>query len=144
MAHGTLKLRYVAQIDRMLERLVRFVARTAAAVCQSPKIDGMFEWSRLYILYSRPGRVVNHSVTNVTVVSNDFARLTDVLTVMTAEAALRIDMAGIVWMSLPIGPHLGEEVVLKDALQFFDRLFDRVLSLGKDLGMICPVKAGNV
>ena len=33
-------------------------------------------------------------------------------------AALRIDMAGIVWMSLPIGPHLGEEVVLKDALPF--------------------------
>ena len=128
----------------MLERLVRFVARTACAISQGTKIDGVLERPCLCILNSRSARIVDHRVADIAVVSNDLACLTDVLAVMAAETALGIEVAGIVRMRLPVSLHLREEVILKYPLKFRNRLLDNVLSLSKDLFVICSIKFRNV
>lgn len=72
----------------MLERLVGPMARTAAALGQSPEIDRVFERPGLRILNSRSSRIVDHRMTDVAVVSYDLARLTNVLAIMTPKTAL--------------------------------------------------------
>ena len=53
---------------------------------------------------------------DVAIVPNHFAAVTDVLAVMTAKAARRIEMPDVVWVGFPIGYHLREKVGLKNAL----------------------------
>ena len=104
----------------------------------------MLERPGLNILRGRSLRIIDHRVADVAVIRNDLACLANMLPVMTAETALRIKVSGVVRMGLPIGPHLGKEIILKYALQFLNRLFDHILSLCKDIVVIGTIKLGNV
>src|SRR5258708_32285489 len=61
---------------------------------------------------------------DVAVITNNLARIADVLTIMAAKAPLGIEVADVVWMSLPISLHLREKVSLKEALGFGNGRFD--------------------
>ncbi len=124
MTLGTLERRDVSKIDRMLERLVRLVAMVASVSGQRSQVDRVLKGARLDIFLRRPGRVVDNRVTHVAVISNDFSRLADVVAGMTSKTPRSIKVTEVVWMSLPIGLHLREKVVLKNALNFRDRALD--------------------
>src|SRR5216683_1094877 len=123
MALNTLEHRDITKINRMLEWLVSFVARLAFAVGQRAEINRVLEWSGLY-RRGRIQRVVDYRVAEVAVVVDNFAGVADVLAVVTAEAAREIKMTDVVWVSLPVGLHLGKKVSLKDALNFRDGALD--------------------
>ena len=125
MTLDTLKHRDVTKINRMLERLIRFMAILAFVVSERAQINRVLKWSGLNILLRRRRRVIDHCVADVAVIANDFAGVADVLAIVAAEAAGGIKMADVVWMSLPISLHLWKEVSLKDSLNFRDGAFDR-------------------
>lgn len=129
MAFNTLEHRNITQIHRMLERFVRFVTILAFVIGERAQIDRVLKWSGLRIVFGQSGRVVDHCVADVAVVGDDFAGIADVLAVVTAEAAREIKVADVVWVGLPISLHLREKVVLKYALDFSHRTFDRSLLL---------------
>ena len=140
MALNALEHRNITQIHGMLERPIRFVAILAFVIGERAQINRMLEGTGLHVLLRRRCRVVDHRVADVTVVGNDFARVADVLAVMTAEAAREIEMANVVWVSLPVGLHLRKKVCLEDALNFGDRAFDRNLLLRVDVFVIRAIK----
>ena len=86
MALYALKHRDVAEIDRVFERLVRFVTRLALAIGEPAKIDGMLERRRLRP-WRRSRRVRQNRMADIAIVSYDFSVLTVVLAVVTAETA---------------------------------------------------------
>ena len=79
-------------------------------------------------------------MTDIAVVADDFARVADVLAVMTAKTTVEIEMPDVVWMSLPVGPHLREKIGLKDPLQLGGRGLDVVTSLGMKIRIVLGVK----
>jgi hypothetical protein len=80
----TLKHRDVAQIDGMLERLVRLVTRFAFAIREAAEIDWMLE--RAFLGNRRNlSRVRQDCVTDVAVVANHFAGVTHVFAVVTTK-----------------------------------------------------------
>ena len=87
MALNTLKHRNVAEVDRMLKWLVRFVAKLAFVIGKPSEINGMLEGSGSHILLGRSSGIVDHRMADVAVISNHFACVANVLTVMTAETA---------------------------------------------------------
>ena len=103
----------------MLKRLVRFVAGFAFAIGEAAEIDRMLERSDSRVFFRRPRGIVEHSVADVAVVADDLASVAHVLTIVTAEATGRVQMADIIRMRLPIRLHFREEVSLKDALNLF-------------------------
>jgi hypothetical protein len=86
MTLNTLKHRDITKINRMLEGLVGFVAIVAFVFGERAQINRMLEWPSLY-RSGRIERVVNYRVADVAVVGDDFASVTNVLAVVTAEAA---------------------------------------------------------
>ena len=54
----TLKHRYIAQVHRMFERLIRLVARVAFAIGKSAEIDRVYKRSGLRILFRRSSGIV--------------------------------------------------------------------------------------
>lgn len=144
MTYGTLEHRYVSEIYRMLELLVRAVARIASPVSECPQIYGMGVWPALDVLFGRSGRVVNDRVADIAVIRYHFTCLANMLAVMTSETSLRIQMAGIVRMGLPIRLHFREEVVLEYPLDLSDGALDQVRILGMKVSVIGPVKFVNV
>src|SRR6266481_6972129 len=109
MALHALEHRDITKINRMLEWLVSFVAKLTFAVGQRAEINRVLEWSGLY-RSGRIKRIVDYRVADVAVVGDDFAGVADVLAVVTAEAAREIKMTDVVWVSLPVGLHLGKKV----------------------------------
>jgi hypothetical protein len=119
MTLNALKHRNVAQVHRMLEGLIRFMAFLALLVSETAQVNWMLERAGLGILFHRPCRVINNWMANVAVVSNAFAVVANVLAIVTTEAPRRIKMTDVVGMRLPIRLHFWEEVSLKDALNLF-------------------------
>jgi len=87
MALNTLKHRNVAEVDWMLKGLVRLVAEIAFMVGKASKINRMLEGSGSHILLGWSSGIVDHRVADVAVISNYFAGIAHVLSVMTAETA---------------------------------------------------------
>ena len=103
MALGAIEARQIAEINRVLE-------------CPA-----------LYRQWRSAFGLIQNRVADVAIVPDDFARAAYVLAVVTAEAPLRIVMAYVVGVSLPVNFHLREKVGLKDPLQLGDGRFNRVL-----------------
>jgi len=86
MTFNALKHRDIAKIHRVFERLVRFVAGFAFAVGKAAQIDRVLNGQSLE--NGRwTGGVRQNRVTDVAVVGNDFPGATDMLAIVTAEAA---------------------------------------------------------
>src|SRR5207253_8646573 len=87
MAFNALKHRDIAEINRMLKWLVRFVARLAFSVSQASEIDGMLKRPGSRIVFRRSPRIVDYRVADVAIIPDHLACIANVLTVMTAEAS---------------------------------------------------------
>jgi hypothetical protein len=124
MALDALEHRNVAEVHRMLEGLIALVAELAFVIGERAKIDGMFKSASLNILFSRSSRVVEYRVADGAVVADHFARVADVLAIVTAKTPREIKMTDIVRMRLPIGFHLGKKIRAEDSLDFNNRAFD--------------------
>ena len=77
---------------------------------------------------------------DVAVVTNHFACITDVFAIMATKTTGRIEMADVVWVSRPVGFHLGEKICLEDPLRFADCCFNRIRLLRIQLAIIGPIK----
>ena len=87
MTLNALKLRYIAKIHGMLERLVRLMAVVAFVfISERAQINRMLERSGLD-RRRRVHRVIDDRVTDIAVIGNHFAGVADMLAVMTAEAS---------------------------------------------------------
>ena len=105
MTLNALEHRDVAEVHRMLERLVRFMAIVTLVIGERSQINRMDEWSGLH-RRRRIHRVIDHCVTNVAVVRDHLSVITHVFTVMTSKAAGKIKMPDVIWVSFPICFHL--------------------------------------
>ena len=79
-------------------------------------------------------------MTDIAVVADDFARVADVLAVMTTKTTVEIKMSDVVGMSLPVGLHLREKIRSKDPLKFGGRCLDVVASLGMKIRIVLGIK----
>lgn len=116
MALDALEHRDVSEIDRVLERLISFVARLALSIGESAKIDWMLKRISTYVEFSGSCGVVNHCMADVAIISDYFPSVTHMLAVVAAETSGKIQMADIVWMGFPVCLHLREEIGAEDAL----------------------------
>jgi len=90
VAFSTLELRDIAEVDRMLERLITFVTGGTLPGVLVAKIDWMLEDSvRRESCYSARCPV-DRCMTKVTIVPNHFSLAAKVLTVVTSEATLSV------------------------------------------------------
>ena len=87
MTFGALEHGKVAEVQRMLKRFVRLVAKLAFAVGETAQVDGMLERPGGSVLGCRPRRVVEDRMTNVAIIPDHLAALAFVLAVMTAETS---------------------------------------------------------
>src|ERR1051326_843000 len=89
-------------------------------------------------LHSASGLVEN-GMAGITIIPHDFTFCTNMLPIVTAEAAIEVIMAQIVWVSSPIHLHFREDVSRENSLYLDDSSFDRSLKL-RILGrIIVPV-----
>src|ERR1044072_7100018 len=88
---------------------------------ETAEIDRVFERSGSWILFRRARGIVKHLVADVAIVRDHLAGFALVLTIVTTETTRRRKVADVIWVCLPIGLHLGKEVVLIDALNLRDR-----------------------
>lgn len=142
MTLNALEHRDIAKVNRVLEWLVGFVAILTFVIRKRPQIDRVLEWSGLHRGRQVLG-IVDYSVADVAVVRDDLAGVADVLAIMTTEAAREIEMPDVVRVSLPVGLHLRKEKSLKDALNFRDRTFDRILFLRVQVFVVGSIKLGQ-
>lgn len=105
----------------MAKRLVCFMTEAALMFSEVTQFNRMLEWPRRYVGGGRSGRIVNDRVTCVAIILDDFSVAADVVSIVTAKAALEIKMADIVRMSLPIGFHFRKKIGLIDSLDLGDR-----------------------
>ena len=84
MALATLEHRDVSQVDRVLERFVRFVTGFAFSIRQPTEIDRMLNVDCLGHC-RRPGRIRKDGMADVAIIPNHLARVTNVLAVMTTK-----------------------------------------------------------
>ena len=109
-ASRVLKIRYRNPLPCM--------AITAVIFCDIPKKSRVCIRAAL-IRYARaPLLLVEHFMTDVAVVSDDFLRVggADVFAIVAAETPLNIIMSDIIGMTLPVNLHFRKEVRLIDAL----------------------------
>ena len=85
MALNTLEHRDIAEINRMLKRLVRLMAKLAFVIRKASEINWMLEGSGSHILLGWSSGIVDHRVADVAVISNHLAAIANVFAVMTAE-----------------------------------------------------------
>ena len=116
----------------MPERFVGLMATLALAIGQPTEINRMLIGADLHGS-CRISRIVNYSVTDIAIAATDLARVAHVLAVMTTKTATEIKMSDVVRMSLPIGPHFGEEIGSKDSLELVRRGFDVVTSFRENI-----------
>jgi hypothetical protein len=86
MTFDTLKHRYIAQVNRVLKRLVSFVAGFAFAIGEAAEVDRMLNRQRLEN-GCRTGRIGQYRMTDAAIFGDDLAGIADVLAVVTAETA---------------------------------------------------------
>jgi hypothetical protein len=139
MALDALKHRDITQVDWVPERFVRLVAALAFAIREASEINRMLIGAELH--RSRGiGGVVNHRVADIAIVADDLARVTNVLTVMTTKTATEVQMADVIRMSLPVGPHFREKIGSKEPLQLGDRCFHVRASFRMHVRVVLRVK----
>lgn len=118
----------VAEVDGVAERARRFVTEDALRCRQVAEGYGVAE---VFIL-TGGGRerraLIENRVAGVAIVADDLAGGALMLAVVAAEAALRIEVADVVRVRLPVRLHFGKEVGLVNALHFADRPFDGIAS----------------
>jgi hypothetical protein len=120
VAFAALELRYVTEIQRMLERLVALVTCGTLPSVLITEVYGVLErTSRRRYRLARE-RLVDSRVADAAVVPDRFAFLAEVLAVVAAETALRVEMADIVDVARPVRFHFREEICLVDLLHFGD------------------------
>jgi len=85
MAFHALKHRDITEINRMLEGLVRLMAKLAFVIGKPSEINRMLEGSGSHILLGWSSGIVDHRVADVAVISNHLAAIANVFAVMTAE-----------------------------------------------------------
>ena len=85
MAFDALKHRDIAEIDRMFEWLVGLVTSLAFPVAKRAQIHRVFEPGD-FCRSRRVLGVIDDRVTDVAVVANNFAAITDVVSIVTAKA----------------------------------------------------------
>ena len=73
---------------------------------------------------------------DIAIVSNNFACVTDVFSVMAAKTTGRVEMTDVVWMSRPIRFHLRKEVGFEDSLSFADCTLNRIGFFGVELSVV--------
>src|SRR5689334_19410866 len=100
----------------------------------------MFERAHLHVLLRRSLPVEDSCVADSAVVRDHLAAAAYVLPVMAPEAPGRIQMADVVRVRLPVGPHLREKVLLIDLLDSLDGSLYLIGLLRKNVGIIRPVK----
>lgn len=119
MAFNALEERNIAQIQGMLEGLVRFMAKLALVVGQPSKINRVLERPGLRVFFGRSGRIIDYCVADIAIIPDYLSGIAHVLAIVATEATRRIEVANVVGMRLPICLHLREKISLKDALDFF-------------------------
>ena len=77
---------------------------------------------------------------DITVVPNQFSRVTHVLTIVTAKTPGGVKVSDVVRVSGPIRLHLREKVGLENPLCLADSGFDRVCFLRVELTVVRPIK----
>ena len=90
MTFYALKHGNISQVNRVFEWFISFVTCVAFATFESAEVDRMLEGASLHIPLRRRRRVVNHGVADAAIVGDDFAAVTDMLTIVTTEAAREI------------------------------------------------------
>ena len=139
MTFYALEARYVPKIYRMFERFVGLVASFAFAISQASEIDRMLEEFGLQGRRRIRG-ISQDGVTDIAVVADHFARVANVLTIVTAETTREIEMTDVVWMGLPVGLHLGKEIGLIYTLGLTYGALYRALLLRVHLAVIRLIK----
>ena len=117
VAVGAVYLRQISDVDRMLEH----------------------RWTRRR--YSGGALRFGHQrVALITILADDSAIATHVLPIMAAEAAIEVVMAQIVGVGLPVHFHFWKLGVLKDLLQFGDRVSNLELPGLRNVGILALVE----
>lgn len=124
----------------MFEWSTRFMARVAFAISEPSQIDGVPKGSSRNVLVRRTSGIVDHCMADIAIVANDFSCTAYMVAVMTTETTGSIEMPDVVRMRLPIGPHLGKEIGLKDTLDLSHGAVNKRLFLRVHIGIVCPVK----
>src|SRR5947209_16638995 len=110
VAVGALKSCDVAEVDRMHEGAYVLVADCAFQRSPVAKIDRMLERGGFGVRRDISDLIQN-CVASLTVVSDDLSVAALVLAVVTTETALRVEVADVVRMCLPVGLHLRKEEI---------------------------------
>ena len=143
MTFAALKLRDVAEVQGMLERPVAFVTRGALPCVLVAEIDGMLEHARWWLKRFSSEGLIDRRVTDRTVISDNAAVVTEVLTVMTAETSLSVEVPDVVGMSAPIRFHFREKVGLINLFQLSDRSRDRLALRGENFRIARSIVIGH-
>lgn len=85
MTYRALELRYVAEIDRVLELLIRLMACITSPIGEGSEIHRMDERPRLHVCRRRSVRIINGRVANVAVVRDDLAGVAEMLAIVAPE-----------------------------------------------------------
>src|SRR6476620_10141570 len=102
----------------MLERAVAFVTCGTLPGVLVAKISRMLENSVGRLEHASAERLLQRCVTDRAVVSNYASVTARVLAVVTSETSLSVQVPEIIYVGLPIGLHLREEVCLIDLFHF--------------------------
>ncbi len=86
MTIGALKLRYIAQVDRMFECLIGSVTRCTLPISERAQIHRMTVFAQFNVAFRRGLGIIDGRVTDIAVAGDDLARLAYVVPAMTSEA----------------------------------------------------------
>src|SRR5262245_49342800 len=92
------------------------VTSLAVEASQISQLNRMFVRSQPGVPFGRRRRIVDHRMADIAIVSNHLPALAHMLSVVTPEAAGKIEVTYVVRMGLPVGLHLRKRICLKDSL----------------------------
>ncbi len=113
MAVGALELRYVAQVNRVLEAPVALVTGGAVELALAAQRHCVPERAVRRRRGDSPFGLIQHRVADSAVLADHAPRVAGELAVVTAEAPLEVEVADVVRMRLPVGLHLREGIGLE-------------------------------
>ena len=120
MAFRALKLGNVAQVERMLEGSVTFVAGRALPSILVAEIYGVLKHLARGNKRFAAKTLVNGGVADRAFVSDNLTLVAEMLAIVTTETALGIVMSDVVYVCLPIRLHLWEKICLIYPLKLSD------------------------
>ena len=82
-----MELRNITKIDRMLELLIRLMARVASPISKGTEIHRMDKRTGLHVRRRRIVRIIKRRVADVAVIRDHLAGVAEVLAVMASETA---------------------------------------------------------